>query len=80
MCTEAPSLSPVKKQRLPPYKHSWQRLKNSSVQTIDSKPNGSRLRLGHLQVGDDVIDKHCRAGIQMSTNPVFGSSGSHCTK
>ena len=28
---------------------------------IDSKTNGLRRRLGYLQVGDDVIDKHCIA-------------------
>ena len=28
---------------------------------IDSRLNGFRLRLGHLQVDDDVTDKHCKA-------------------
>ena len=78
-CVEATSLNPVKKQPLPPYKHSRQRLKKgrarpssgpedrdlflyrSSRSRTDSRLNFPRLRLDHLQVGDDVIDKHCVA-------------------
>ena len=36
-------------------------LSRFSRSRTDSRPNGSRLRLGHLQVGDDVINKHCIA-------------------
>ena len=31
----------------------------ASRSRTDSRPNGSRLRLGHLWVGNDIIDKHC---------------------
>ena len=38
----------------------------SSIRTgwasmIDSRPNGPRLRLCHLQVGDEIVDEHCKA-------------------